>query len=445
MVLLKYIVCLLFLLVCGSSSWFIAQGVLGIIFFLMIGGVLYLDYNVGVGYLFGCDIMGFSLVLLSIWISMLMVMASWEIYSSGKFCSLFLFLVLLLCIILVLCFSTINMLLFYIFFESSIIPILLIISGFGYQPERLQASIYLLMYMVFSSFPLLLGIMGLYSYNMVFQSFTIYLPIGDDVLSVIWSFSLVFAFLVSVPMYVVHVWLPSAHVEAPVSGSMILAGVLLKLGGYGMFRFMIYFECFMLSNLLMSVSLIGGVAVGLVCLRQVDVKCLIAYSSVVHMGVLLGGMFTFKHWGHLGSLLLMIGHGLCSSGLFCLANIVYSRLGSRSMLLSKGVITFMPSMCLWWFMFSILNMSAPPGLSLFGELGLLMSMISWSWIVGCLLFFVLLFSASYSLYMFISLQHGNLGSLNYGGGSGYVSEFLLMFLHWFPLTFMFLLMDVVLL
>lgn len=137
--------------------------------------------------------------------------------------------------------------------------------------------------------------------------------------------------------------------EAPVSGSIILAGVLLKLGGYGLIR---VFPFILLKGvdfnfIFISVSLIGGFLISLVCLRQIDIKALIAYSSVAHIGVVLGGLLTLTYWGLRGAYTLIIAHGLCSSGLFRLANITYERVGSRSLIINKGLLNFIPRLSLW--------------------------------------------------------------------------------------------------
>nr|URX54027.1 NADH dehydrogenase subunit 4 [Neotermes cubanus] len=395
------------------------------------------------GYMFGCDYISYGLIMLSFWICVLMIMASESIFRSVFYPGLFLFFVVLLVIMLFCTFGSTNFFSFYLFFESSIVPTVFIILGWGYQPERLQAGIYLLFYTLLASLPMLVGIFYVYDF---LGSVSLFLLGEFEFLSGLLYFCLIFAFLVSMPMFLVHLWLPKAHVEAPVSGSMILAGVLLKLGGYGLLRISPVLVNFFSSGFIwISISLVGGVLVSLTCMRQTDLKSLIAYSSVAHMGIVIGGIMTMSYWGFCGSFTLMVAHGLCSSGLFCLANISYERLGSRSLLVSRGMLSLMPSMSFWWFMLSACNMAAPPSLNLLGELSLLNSLISWSWLSMLFLVFLSFFSAAYTLYLFSYSQHGSYYSGLYSCSLGYSREFLLMFLHWFPLNFFIVSGDVVML
>nr|QLY90209.1 NADH dehydrogenase subunit 4 [Hydraena gracilis] len=381
-------------------------------------------------YFMGCDLLSYMMILLSFWICSLMILASYKLYMTNYYSNFFIFIVLMLMISLYCTFSSMNLFIFYLFFEMSLIPTLILIIGWGYQPERIQAGVYLLFYTMLASLPMMISMFYLYS-NM--KSLEFYFLVNMNYILLYFSMNLVF--FVKIPMYFVHLWLPKAHVEAPVSGSMILAGIMLKLGGYGLIRVMNLFILIGLkiNFIIIIISLLGSIYISLICLRQVDIKALIAYSSVSHMGLVLAGIMTLNYWGMCGSLVMMIAHGLCSSGLFCLANINYERLNSRSLFLNKGLINIMPSMSLWWFLFSICNMSAPPSLNLLGEVMLINSLMSWSVLSMIMLFLILFFSAVYSLYLYSYTQHGIIYNL-YSFHNGYVREFLLMFLHWLPLN-----------
>uniref|UniRef100_UPI003001F800 NADH dehydrogenase subunit 4 n=1 Tax=Parotis laceritalis TaxID=3112171 RepID=UPI003001F800 len=424
------------------NMYWMVQMIMLLMMFMFMNLTLNIENYSNLSYMYSCDILSYGLILLSIWICILMIMASENLYKQNYYLGFFLFNLIFLLIMLFLTFSVMNLFMFYLFFEGSLIPTLMLIVGWGYQPERIQAGMYLLFYTLFVSLPLLLGIFYIFNevnyimiYFLKFFNFEVYLL----------YFSMIMAFLVKMPMYFVHLWLPKAHVEAPVSGSMILAGIMLKLGGYGLIRVLVLLQELGLKyNIIwISISLVGGFYISLKCFCQVDMKSLIAYSSVAHMSMVIGGIMTMNYWGFIGSYILMIGHGLCSSGMFCLANINYERLHSRSLYINKGMMNFMPSMSLWWFLIMSSNMAAPPSLNLMGEISLINSMLSWSWISMLMLMLISFFSAGYSLYLYSYIQHGKYYSGIYSFYTGLSREYLLLMLHWFPLNILIMKIDYV--
>nr|WGM81073.1 NADH dehydrogenase subunit 4 [Acerbas sarala chinensis] len=430
---------MIFMCLKKNMFWMVQMCMLLMSFFFLNMTMSIMNYS-NLSYMMGYDMVSFGLILMSMWICSLMMMASEKLYKYNFYVNFFMMNIIFLLIMLYLTFSMLNLFMFYMFFESSLIPTLMLIVGWGYQPERLQAGLYLLFYTLFVSLPLLLGIFFIFN---EMGSMMMYFMKFFDLNSFILYFSMVMAFLVKMPMYFSHLWLPKAHVEAPVSGSMILAGIMLKLGGYGLLRILIFMQkiSLKLNILWMIISLVGGLYVSLKCLSQVDIKSLIAYSSVAHMGMVIGGIMTMNYWGYMGAYVLMIGHGLCSSGLFCLANINYERLYSRSMMMSKGMIMFMPSMSMWWFLLLSSAMAAPPSLNLIGEISLINSMMSWSWLTMIMLMLITFFSAAYSLYLYSYTQHGKFNISVYSFSMGLSREYLLMMLHWLPLNLLILKVD----
>nr|UQJ78928.1 NADH dehydrogenase subunit 4 [Rasbora cephalotaenia] len=339
---------------------------------------------------------------------------------------------------LIMAFGATEIIMFYIMFEATLIPTLIIITRWGNQAERLNAGIYFLFYTLAGSLPLLIALLLLQqttgTLSMLILQYSQPLALDSWGHKIWWAGCLI-AFLVKMPLYGVHLWLPKAHVEAPVAGSMVLAAILLKLGGYGMMRMMIVLDAFNkeLAYPFIILALWGIIMTGSICLRQTDLKSLIAYSSVSHMGLVAGGILIQTPWGFSGAIALMIAHGLTSSMLFCLANTTYERVHSRTMILIRGLQMIFPLTATWWFIANLANLALPPLPNLVGELTIITTMFNWSpWTIA-LTGMGTLITASYSLYMFLMTQRGQMPSHVMNLQPYHTREHLLMALHLIPI------------
>nr|YP_010032956.1 NADH dehydrogenase subunit 4 [Haloa japonica]QOW38690.1 NADH dehydrogenase subunit 4 [Haloa japonica] len=391
-------------------------------------GFLYQNFSLSQDMIFWSNYLSNLLVFLSVVLCFLCLITTPYEKSSSYVANLF-----MLAVFLSLSFSMSNMILFYVFFEASLIPTLLLIIGWGYQPERLQAGTYMMLYTVGASLPLfILLIWRCFNSGTMEMSIQSFLSVD---LAVVLTIVLYGAFLVKLPMYSVHLWLPKAHVEAPLVGSMILAGILLKLGGYGIFLMNKSFNISLSSVglTIVSLSIWGGLLVSFMCLRQVDVKALVAYSSVSHMGIVSSGLILNTTWGVMSAVITMLAHGFSSSALFCLAYFSYSKSHTRNIPYMKGLLQLYPVLSLWWFIFCCINMAAPPTLNLVGEL--LISVALWKVSVPLVVIMGLMvfFSAAYNMYLYTSINHG-FHSNYLGGGVSLISyENLSLVLHLMPL------------
>nr|NP_740123.1 NADH dehydrogenase subunit 4 [Pholis crassispina]BAC23744.1 NADH dehydrogenase subunit 4 [Pholis crassispina] len=386
------------------------------------------------------DPLSTPLLVLTCWLLPLMIMASQNHTTLEPLNRQRTYITLLtsLQIFLIMAFGATEIIMFYVMFEATLIPTLIIITRWGNQTERLNAGIYFLFYTLAGSLPLLVALLllqnsaGTLSLLTLQYSDPVQLTSYGDKL---WWAGCLLAFLVKMPLYGVHLWLPKAHVEAPVAGSMVLAAVLLKLGGYGMIRMVVMLDPLTqeLSYPFIVFALWGVIMTGSICLRQTDLKSLIAYSSVSHMGLVVGGILIQTPWGFSGALILMIAHGLASSALFCLANTNYERTHSRTMLLARGLQMVLPLMATWWFVASLANLALPPLPNLMGEIMIITSMFNWSWWTLVLTGAGTLITASYSLYMFLMTQRGPLPTHIIALDPSHTREHLLMALHLIPL------------
>ena len=378
--------------------------------------VYYLFGYASEGITFGVDAISICYMLLTAMLIPICILVSYNSIIKNR--RLFLSLLLLLESLLLGVFTVLDTLGFYILFEGVLIPMLLIIGVWGSRQEKITAAYYFFLYTLLGSLIMLLSILYLYAITGT-TDYQILQLITIDTSAQLMLFLAFFAsFAVKIPLFPFHIWLPQAHVEAPIAGSVLLAGILIKLGSYGFLRFSIglfYDAAVFFAPLIATLSVIAVIYASFATLRQTDFKRVIAYSSVSHMGIVVVGLFSLTEIGIQGSILLQIAHGLVSSALFILVTFLYDRHKTRLIKYYRGMAITMPIFGSLFLIFTLANIALPLSLNFVGEfLSLLPTFLS-NPLIGVLATFGIVLSAGYALFLFNRISFGS--SSNYLIGS----------------------------